>query len=76
MIRDIFEVSFWLRSDNLKAAPRTKSGPADQKRPRGPKLVGIVAIAVALAMCGEMAHAQANFLPRQDRARHPRRPAG
>ena len=37
------------QSDNLKS------------KIQNPKLVGIVAIAVALAMCGEKVHAQANF---------------
>jgi putative ABC transport system substrate-binding protein len=41
-------------SDNLKS----KSGPADQKRPRGPKWVGIVAIALTFAFGGAVAQAQ------------------
>ncbi len=53
MKQKFFECCFGFHSDNLKSKI--------QKRPRGPKLVGIVAIAVALAMCGEMAHAQSNF---------------
>jgi putative ABC transport system substrate-binding protein len=44
----------WLRSDNPKAAPQTKSGPAD----KNPKWVGLVAIAVAFALCGPVAQAQ------------------
>ena len=41
-------------SDNLKS----KSGPADKERPRGPKWVRIVTLGVALALCGAVAKAQ------------------
>ena len=46
------------RSDDRKAAPRTKSGPADEKQPRRRKWAGVFAIVVALAMWGGMAQAQ------------------
>ncbi len=56
---EIFAVRAWaFRSNNRKAAPRTKSIPADQKRPCGPKWVGLVALGVAFAMCGAVAEAQ------------------
>jgi putative ABC transport system substrate-binding protein len=42
------------RSDNLKAAPRTKIA----KRPRRPKWLGIFAIALTFALCGGVAQAQ------------------
>jgi len=41
-------------SDNRNAAPRTKS----QKRPRRPKWEGILAVVVALTLCGAVAQAQ------------------
>ena len=44
----------WFGSDNRKAAPQT----AIQKRPRGPKLVGLATLVIAFAMCGAMAEAQ------------------
>ncbi len=49
----------WIRepdssSDNLKAAPRTKSGPADEN----PKWLGVVALGVAFVLCGALADAQ------------------
>ena len=43
-----------LFSDNLKS----KSGPADQKRPRGSKWGGLFAIFIVLAVCGVVAQAQ------------------
>ncbi len=46
------------RSDNRQAAPRTKSGPMDEKRPCGRKWVWLVAIVVAFALCGTVAEAQ------------------
>jgi putative ABC transport system substrate-binding protein len=54
MTKIIRKATLWLRSDKLKAAPRTKI----QKRPRRPKWGGIVAIALTLAMCGAVAQAQ------------------
>jgi putative ABC transport system substrate-binding protein len=42
------------RSDNLKAAPRTKIA----KRPRRPEWLGIFAIALTFALCGGVAQAQ------------------
>ncbi len=51
----IFRIRFFAaQSDNLKAAPRTKSGPADKNL----KLVGLVALVLAFALCSAVVGAQ------------------
>ena len=50
MTKTIRKATRWLRSDNLKAAPRTKI--------QNPKWVGFVTLVLALTMCGAVAEAQ------------------
>ena len=56
-MKTIFRIRFLdFKSDNRKAGQQTKCGPADKRRPRRLKWVGVVA--VAFAMCGAVAQAQ------------------
>ncbi len=45
-------------SDSLSDNRQSKSGAADQKRPRGPKWLGVVALVLAFPLCGAVAEAQ------------------
>jgi ABC-type uncharacterized transport system substrate-binding protein len=54
----------WVRwLDSFSDNRRAKSGPADQKRPRGRKWAGLSVIAFALALCGAVG-AQPTKIPR------------
>ena len=74
-----FRTRFSARSDNRKAAPRTKI----QKWPRRPKWLGLSIIAFVLAVAGAMADAQQptkipriGYLSTQDPARESARSEG
>ena len=57
-MKDLFRIRFF---DSCSDNRKSKSGPADQKRPRRPKWVVVVAIIFTFAMCGAVAHAQTPF---------------
>jgi len=49
----------WVRwLDSFSDNRKSKSGPADQKRPRGPKWLGLSVLAFVLVMCGAVSSAQ------------------